>query len=257
MFCPICKAEYRQGFTRCADCDVELVCELPAAAIVPIEPIDPGDAEEDPFCSFWKGDDPRIHAELCELLSEKGIPHRTIRRQDHLFNWNTSSAFEIGIPFSQFEKAEAAVKEAYGTDQADEAIQGDALLLPFDANHIPGTQFDLAGSNYGVRSSRQNSSASAELRAPESSKDPSEPRESKVFDTDRDTKNWSPEDALARVWSGDQPELAEFIAASLQASQIQSRIDSSGGKQTLFVIPKDEQRAREIVREVVEGVPPS
>jgi len=25
MFCPQCKAEYRQGFTRCADCDVELV----------------------------------------------------------------------------------------------------------------------------------------------------------------------------------------------------------------------------------------
>src|ERR1700675_3377904 len=114
MFCPVCKAEYRQGFTRCADCDVELVYELPAAAIVPIEPVDPGDPEEDPFCSFWKGDDPRVHAELCELLGEQGIPHKTIRRQDHLFNWNTKSAFEIGVPFSQFDKAETAIKDAYG-----------------------------------------------------------------------------------------------------------------------------------------------
>lgn len=28
MFCPICKAEYREGFSRCADCDVDLVPEL-------------------------------------------------------------------------------------------------------------------------------------------------------------------------------------------------------------------------------------
>jgi len=29
MFCPICKVEYRSGFTRCTDCDVDLVEELP------------------------------------------------------------------------------------------------------------------------------------------------------------------------------------------------------------------------------------
>ncbi len=29
MFCPNCKAEYRQGIHRCPDCDVTLVQELP------------------------------------------------------------------------------------------------------------------------------------------------------------------------------------------------------------------------------------
>ena len=29
MFCPKCKAEYREGFYRCADCDIDLVPELP------------------------------------------------------------------------------------------------------------------------------------------------------------------------------------------------------------------------------------
>ncbi len=29
MFCPQCKAEYRVGFVRCSDCDVELVDHLP------------------------------------------------------------------------------------------------------------------------------------------------------------------------------------------------------------------------------------
>jgi len=29
MFCPKCKAEYRKGFNRCSDCDIELVSSLP------------------------------------------------------------------------------------------------------------------------------------------------------------------------------------------------------------------------------------
>src|SRR6266576_2069092 len=119
MYCSQCKAEYRQGFTRCADCDVELVHEPPVDMHGRGAAGHPGshaEDSEDPFCSFWRGDDPRIHAELCELLNEEGIAHKTIRREDHLFNLNTKSAFEIGIPFSQFEKAEAAIKAAYGTE---------------------------------------------------------------------------------------------------------------------------------------------
>ena len=29
MFCPVCKSEYREGFTRCADCEADLVDKLP------------------------------------------------------------------------------------------------------------------------------------------------------------------------------------------------------------------------------------
>jgi ribosomal protein S16 len=29
MFCPKCRAEYREGFSHCADCDSDLVDELP------------------------------------------------------------------------------------------------------------------------------------------------------------------------------------------------------------------------------------
>lgn len=29
MFCPTCRAEYREGFTECVDCEVPLVSELP------------------------------------------------------------------------------------------------------------------------------------------------------------------------------------------------------------------------------------
>ncbi len=29
MYCPICRAEYREGFYECTDCDTDLVEELP------------------------------------------------------------------------------------------------------------------------------------------------------------------------------------------------------------------------------------
>jgi hypothetical protein len=100
-------------FTRCADCDLKLVDELPPQAIVANAPVDPEDSDENPFCFFWKGEDPRIHAELCGLLNHQNIPYKTFRRADHLFNISAKTQFEIGIPFSLFEKAEAAVREAY------------------------------------------------------------------------------------------------------------------------------------------------
>ena len=42
MFCPQCKAEYRVGFIRCSDCDVELVGQLPADAPAPVADVPRG-----------------------------------------------------------------------------------------------------------------------------------------------------------------------------------------------------------------------
>ena len=35
MYCPVCRAEFREGFTRCEDCDVILVEVLPAERAKP------------------------------------------------------------------------------------------------------------------------------------------------------------------------------------------------------------------------------
>jgi hypothetical protein len=253
MFCPQCKAEYRQGFTRCADCDVELVYELPAAAIVSVEPVDPGDPEEDPFCSFWKGDDPRIHAEICELLEKESIPHKTVRREDHLFHFSNYPAFQLGIPFSMFERGEAAVKEAYG---GDEAIEPASRILSMGSDHIPGTRFDAGGIDSGVRDSRKSSQAREETPGVEDLQNSTGPNDYAASAVTGDDENWNGEEAVVEIWSGDEPELAEFIAASLQINQIQFRHDRTGGKRTLYVRAEEETRAREIVAQVVEGVPP-
>jgi|HubBroStandDraft_6_1064221.scaffolds.fasta_scaffold345108_1 hypothetical protein len=258
MFCPQCKAEYRPGFTRCADCDVPLVDELPAEALVAPEPAAaPGDPEEDPFCSFWSGDDPRIHAELCELLDKERIPHKTVRREDHLFRISRYPAFQIGIPFSMFERAEAAVKEAYGSEP-EAGAQDAALLLPYEKERatssrtvVPWLPASRGFAWSGGYSAEKMTSVDDSAREPSFVETfAEEPRE------DWDREDWHPEDATVEIWSAESAEPVDMLGSSLRENQIHFRFTQTGGKHRLFVLPEDETRAREIVREVVEGVPP-
>jgi hypothetical protein len=230
MFCPQCKAEYRQGFTHCADCDVDLVWELPEAAIEVRTVGPPGDPNEDPFCSFWKGEDPRVHAELCSVLDEAGIPHHTVFRRDHLFNLINLAAYEVGVPFSLFERAENAIKEAYGTDDVEdvgaEELKGLLQDRPQHPRRLPET-----------------------LTPPPEENIPGPPSAGEGLD-------WYPEDATVKVWATKSHEPSEFLVAALYENGIRCRLDKSDQQAVLYVLPVDEDRAREIVREVVEGAPP-
>jgi hypothetical protein len=240
MICPRCKAEYRDGFTSCADCHVDLVWELPKRAIEMRQTGElgeyrvaggPGDPNEDPFCSFWKGNDPRLHVELCGVLDDAGIPHNTVHRRDHLFNLHNYFAYEVGVPFSMYEWAGKVVKEAYGVEDVTDAgvreLQwfadrlGRAIpcyrklpesLTPREKENIPGPP-SARGETDGYR-------------------------------------------ATVKIWSTEVGEPSDFLVAALHENGIRCRFDSSGRRTGLYVLPEDEARAREIVREVVEGEPP-
>lgn len=230
MFCPQCKVEYRPGFTHCTDCDVDLVAELPKTAIEPSRGDEPGDPNEDPFCSFWKGEDPRLHAELCSVLDEAGIPHNTVFRRDHLFNLRNYPAYEVGVPFSLFERAENAVKEAYGADDVQDVGSGELKALPERyadrVRKLPETLTPLR---------------EGDIPGPPST---------------GEGTHWFPEDARTKVWSSREGEPGDFLAAALHENGIHCRLEKGDRREELFVLPEDERRAREIVREVVEGKPP-
>ena len=230
MFCPQCQAEYRQGFTHCADCDVDLVWELPKAAIELRTAVAAGDPNEDPFCSFWKGEDPRVHAELCTVLDEAGIPHHTVFRRDHLFNLTNLAAYEVGVPFSLFERAENAIKEAYGTDDVEdvgaEELKGLLQDRPQQFRRLPET-----------------------LTPPPEENIAGPPNAGEELD-------WFPEDATVKIWEAKSAEPSSFLVAALHENGIHCRVDKNSGRVELYALPEEEQRAREIVREVVEGQPP-
>ena len=77
--------------------------------------------------------------------------------------------------------------------------------------------------------------------------------------------DWNPEDATAEIWSGADADVAAMIVASLRENQIDCRRDAAAAvagdaaatakSQRIFVLPEDEARGKDIVREIVDGTP--
>jgi len=64
MICPVCNAEYRPGFHRCADCDVELVES--AREAIQVQTLPP----EKYGALLWRGDDPHFYLSLVGWLGQ-------------------------------------------------------------------------------------------------------------------------------------------------------------------------------------------
>jgi len=223
----------------------------------------PGDPNEDPFCSFWKGTDLRVCTEVCTVLDEAGIPHKTIRRQDHLFNFNNQVPYEVGVPASLYEKAELAIKDAFGTDAegAEDAVYESQTrrLLPDAADHVTkagifAPLLDMAKSQ--GRELMRDLKEFEEVEEPESEPGEEPEHESGPVPRGLGPNRFHPEDATALAWEGKPPEMREMIAMSLQENDIFARYEERDATTEVYVLPEDEERAREIVREIVEGQAP-
>jgi hypothetical protein len=62
--------------------------------------------------------------------------------------------------------------------------------------------------------------------------------------------------ATVSVWAGDDVRITEFLTAALRENEIPIRTINDGGLTIVYVPPSNAPRAREIVREISEGVPP-
>lgn len=63
MFCPVCKVEYRRGFTQCSDCGVGLVSVLPKE--------DP--SSDEALTKLWECADEAECVDVCRLLRSADI----------------------------------------------------------------------------------------------------------------------------------------------------------------------------------------
>lgn len=64
------------------------------------------------------------------------------------------------------------------------------------------------------------------------------------------------DDLTCEIWSGTDKRLWEFLEAGLKENGIASRVERQGEKATIYASRVDEAAACDIVREIVEGVPP-
>ena len=86
MFCPECKSEYRTGFTRCEECDVDLVEQLPSAT-------PEIDAQAEPVTVFVTFNDSEANL-VKSLLEGSGI--EVLLFDENLSSIDPPAAFLIG-----------------------------------------------------------------------------------------------------------------------------------------------------------------
>jgi hypothetical protein len=221
MFCPECKAEYRPGFTRCADCDVDLVANLPEARPENSNRSNLRGDRSNPqeisnLQEVWTGDDQQSCVATCLRLKDAGIPYEVAQRKKQLLKGDERH-FKIAVPASFYKRAKELAGRGtldFSDDPEDQAIMelpDDGLVASTDA----------------------------------------------AADEGRYSADWYPEDATVEVSSSSTAERSLMIISSLRENFIRSREHSSPeGSKQIFVLPEDELRAREIVREIEEGSPP-
>jgi len=107
MFCPACGAEFRSGFTECADCHVQLVETSPTPRP------QPGKADLQIVTVFAAGD-PAIIAVARSILESAGIPFTTTGESlQDLFGWGRlPGVTNIVSGPVQFKVAEEDAEEA-------------------------------------------------------------------------------------------------------------------------------------------------
>ena len=128
MYCPSCLAEYRPGFTRCPDCDVDLVAELPSGD----EPLEIDGASSDMghvgpdavqvYAAFRD-----IEAEMLRsVLEDAGITVALFRGGIGAYAPGIPAEVRVMVPRDQ---AEAAIEAIRAAQQGDNAL-GEGLPEP-------------------------------------------------------------------------------------------------------------------------------
>ncbi len=230
MYCPKCKVEYRRGFRRCSDCDVELVHELPLRAPPRVEeaeewrkPVVVPEGTEFKALQRWDGSVDCANA--CLKLGKSGIAYRVTEITRTLgFQMWPRPEFEIGVPAAEYERA----KEILGI---------------------------------GIELGEENLPSEAEIRAV------MELPEGKEASTGGGVQgNWDPandyrEDDAVEIWSSRGKDTGAnkgwMIELALKENRIRFHANArEDGDRSFFVRPADEKVARELVREIEEGAPP-
>jgi hypothetical protein len=235
MFCPVCRSEYRKGFTQCNDCGVNLVPSLGAPKNLSSLETDPND---DSVMLLWSGVDPRFFAALKDALDDAGIEYDENPPKPQLLAGVRSDRFQVRVRGGDFMAAKKlladlgeASEDSDGAPWLDASARNQSCVDPF-----------------GFSRPRIN-------RIADSNPSEEEP-ESESEDIPEDfVENFDPEEATVGIWTGADSQMAQIFQECLSNVGIGCAVDTNMGKTRLRVTPAAEKRAREVIREIEEGTP--
>jgi hypothetical protein len=254
MYCPLCGAEYRPGFTVCSDCQVALVPDPPRAASANVSIDDT--ADEKSFVLVWSGNDSRLHAEICEALDRQKIPARSLGSEDHLFNLATRPAFEVYVHADLVNSARDAIKQVAAMEEIEEPSESDLLEIPAEEGS-PNDEDEEERRDFRNLDPQD---ATVEIWSGQN-------RELAAMIASSLRENHIPCRPDPDLSNPDVAELPDIAESDLAEPDIPGpdsaephfeKKDASDEKRAtrLFVFPEDEKSAKEIVREIIDAAPP-
>jgi hypothetical protein len=172
--------------------------------------------EDDRIVCVWSGNDPRECAEAREALHEAGIKFADPATGQSDFP-TLRSRMEICVFSADEDRARKVLAELGERADLHE-------LTPEEINSLALPVSDEVGSDE---------------------------------DTQTDLhEDWDEDEAVSKVWNGEQEDFADSLIACFRENGIASRKIAEGSRWRLVVRLEQEARAKEIVREVVEARPP-
>ena len=173
--------------------------------------------QDSPIRIIWDGDSETDCVEVCRELKCAGIVYR-VAQQRVSRAISVDYRFQVGVLDCEYESARAALGLSAA---ADDNVEDQAFEIPESIGPIskPGQLED------------ESRAARSYLRA------------------------WHPENATVEIWS--QVIRDTIVTVALRENLIHYRLRrAENGAYKLFVLPEDESRAREIIREIEKGEPP-
>ncbi len=224
MFCPVCKTEYRPGFTRCSDCLVNLVHELPAEAAAGQEESAPLWPDAETMAELWRGEDTVLHGRLVSELKQVGIPCETSP---------TREAAGCGL-----DPIVRGVEPRFGfivrVQPKDRPLAEEILSKLLEAEKV---DFSIRVDTSAASRPTQNKATTGLLTPVGDEEDQSQ--------------------ELKCVWEGNDASKRDFVRASLRENGMVTQSTFRGQNYRILVGDSVQARAIETIKEIVEGAPPS
>jgi hypothetical protein len=239
MFCPNCKAEYRPGFTKCSDCDVDLVEHLSSDNLVADGKVT---TDSDGRELLWSGLSARLQATICSALDSARIAHKESVREFGLLPTTVQSASFIWIEPRDRAAARSVLDKVLAGPEFSEQLSEEVFAETGRVNPLSVDR------RVFIRAETEESVNSED--------EPDESGETNELTPNDFVEDPDPDDATRQVWAGEDGEMALYLADCLRGVGVGCVLSTDGDKSRVLVLPEAETRAREIVREVLDAAPP-
>jgi hypothetical protein len=262
MFCPNCKTEYRTASVKCPVCRMDLVEHFSKEY---------GDGRGNAITDsagrglLWSGLSRKFQNRICEALDAARIAHAETTKEFGLLPSTRQLALFIWVMPSDQAAARSTLHRLFANPDMQDVIADEDRA---EGRKKPLAHFRSIG---GAAASKDDGSeqsgplqtifGSLPATTPSDLEDSPFHNSLSMFNAEDDhgpvpdglVENFDPAAATTQVWTGEDAEMAENLSACIRGVGVGCVVDRKGPLLRLFVLPASEQRAREVIQQVLDA----